>query len=143
MIDIAKGFEFFKQIPHVNFLGIQVEGIEGDEVIMRMPYSEKIVGNADTGIIHGGSITTLMDTCCGMAMALARGKVEPNPTLDLRIDHMTAAVAKRDIIAKAEAYRVTPSIAFIRGVAIEEGSETILAHAVATFMIVKHRGLNT
>lgn len=143
MIDIDKGMGFFSQLPHVNFLGITFEGVEDNQVMLRMPYSEHIVGNPETGIIHGGSITTLLDTCCGFAMSWARGKIEPNPTLDLRIDHMTAASAKKDIIAKAEAYRVTPSIVFIRGVALEEGSDTILAHAVATFMIVKHKGMSS
>lgn len=140
MIDLQQGLDFIKHLPHIAFLGVTYEGVNGNEVMLRMPYSEHIVGNADTGVIHGGSITTLLDTCCGFAMSWARGKIEPNPTLDLRIDHMTAATAKKDIIAKCEVYRMTPSIGFIRGVAIEEGSDTILAHAVATFMIVKHKG---
>lgn len=143
MIDIDKGLGFFKQSHHIHFLGITFEGANGNEVTLRMPYSDKIIGNPETGVIHGGSITTLLDTCCGLAMSWARGKIEPNPTLDLRIDHMTAATAKRDIIAKAETYRLTPSIAFIRGVAVEDGSDTILAHAVATFMIVKHKSADS
>jgi uncharacterized protein (TIGR00369 family) len=142
MIDVEKGLGFFKKIPHVNFLGIDYEGVNGNEVMLRMPYSEMIVGNPDTGVIHGGSITTLLDTCCGFAMSWARGKIEPNPTLDLRIDHMTAATAKRDIIGKAEVFRMTSNIVFIRGEAVEDITGTVLAHAIATFMIVKHKGIS-
>jgi acyl-coenzyme A thioesterase PaaI-like protein len=32
-----------------------------------LPWSPAIVGNPQNGAVHGGALTTLMDTTCGMA----------------------------------------------------------------------------
>ena len=31
--------------------------------IMKLPYQERLVGNPETGVIHGGAVTTLIDSC--------------------------------------------------------------------------------
>ena len=38
---------------------------------MRLPYSAQLVGNPDTGVVHGGVITALLDQACGMAVGSA------------------------------------------------------------------------
>lgn len=124
--------------PHSHLLGIKFVELNGDEVVFRMPYDEKIIGNPETGVIHGGAITTLLDSCCGAAVAIKVADDTINPTLDLRIDHMTAAEPNQSIIGKAKVYRLTQSIAFVRGYACQENNGTILANAVGTFMLMEN-----
>jgi uncharacterized protein (TIGR00369 family) len=127
--------------PHTHSLGLTFHEYieETGKITFRLPYSDTIVGNPDTGVIHGGAITTLLDTCCGAAVAIMVSDESVCPTLDLRIDHMTAAQPGAAILGEAEVYRMTKSIAFIRGQAYEEGTGTVLANAVATFMLMEQQ----
>ena len=41
-------------IPHTALLGIEVEKIHGDELTLRLPYQSELVGDPETGTLHGG-----------------------------------------------------------------------------------------
>ena len=99
-----------------------------------MPYSDAIVGNPVTGVIHGGAITTLMDTCCGISTVCYLPEFEICPTLDLRIDYMHPAEPGKAIFGFAECYRVTPAVIFTRGIAYQDDRSEPIAHVVGTFM---------
>lgn len=126
---------FMAGIQHSEMLGIDLQEVTENGLIMKLPYSEDIVGNPETGVIHGGPITTLMDQTCGMAAI--RG-ILPDfdilPTIDLRIDYMRAADPHREIYALAECYRETKSVIFTRGIAYQESPQKPIANCVATFM---------
>jgi len=134
--NLEKGLNLFlKGVKHSMELGMTLEEITSEGLIVRLPYSDKIVGNPDTGVIHGGAITSLMDQSCGLAVAQA---IAPNfditPTIDLRIDYMKPAEPGKDVYAYVEAYRKTRSVVFARGVAYQTNREDPIAHCVANFM---------
>lgn len=126
---------FLKGVKHSMVLGMTLEEITKEGLIVRLPYSEKIVGNPDTGVIHGGAITSLMDQACGLAVAQAMAPdFDITPTIDLRIDYMRPAEPKRDVLAYVTAYRKTRSVVFARGVAYQDSQDQPIAHCVANFM---------
>ena len=55
---------FLNGVKHSMVLGMTLEEITPEGLIVRLPYSDKIIGNPDTGVIHGGAITSLMDQAC-------------------------------------------------------------------------------
>ncbi len=124
----------FNEFRHCKNLGLQVVEAHNKQVIVALPYSDQIIGNPETRVIHGGAITTLLDSTCGMSVPLALGEFFIAPTLDLRIDYMTAAKPDLTIYAKAEAYRITKNIVFTRGIAYQDDESRPVAHCVATFM---------
>ena len=65
---------------HFNTLGIRVEDVALHRVRMSMAYGEQLIGDPDTGVLHGGAITTLLDTCCGFAAATALDDLGMTPT---------------------------------------------------------------
>jgi uncharacterized protein (TIGR00369 family) len=127
-----------KIIPHIkhcSVLGIDVISADVGKIKLILPYSDHIVGNVDTGSVSGGTLTSLMDTACGFAGVAALSKPSLMPTLDLRIDYMSAGEPGLDIIGEAEAYRVTDNVVFCRGIAYHDGQQdTPIAHCTATFM---------
>jgi uncharacterized protein (TIGR00369 family) len=127
-----------KIIPHIkhcSVLGIDVISADVGKIKLILPYSDHIVGNVNTGSVSGGTLTSLMDTACGFAGVAALSKPSLMPTLDLRIDYMSAGEPGLDIIGEAEAYRVTDNVVFCRGIAYHDGQQdTPIAHCTATFM---------
>ncbi len=122
-------------LNHCRLLGIDVVDADVGRLKLILPYSESIIGNPETRVIHGGALTTLMDTACGFAALCALSEPGIAPTLDLRIDYMRPAEPGKAVIGDAEAYHVTSSVVFARGTAYHEGDkDKPIAHCTASFM---------
>ena len=131
---------FHQVVPHNRALGLEMVALEDGEARMRLPYSLDLVGNPETGVLHGGPITSLMDACCGAAVFMKLSSPAPIATLDLRIDYLRPAAAGQDVIAHATCYRLTRNVAFVRGVAFhaESGEADPIAAAAGAFMLATH-----
>ena len=122
-------------VPHAKAVGLTFVSIERGVAVLKLAYDEKLVGNPDTGVVHGGVITTLLDNCCGIAVGSSLEMMRPIATLDLRIDYMKPATPKEDIYARAECYKVTANIAFVRATAYHTDIADPIATAVGAFML--------
>ena len=125
---------FLSALRHCQVLGLKLHSASRDGLTVVLPYSPQIVGNPLTGIVHGGALTTLMDTACGMSTLCVLPQFEVCPTLDLRIDYMHAAMPDKAIYGFAQCYRITPDVIFSRGFAYQDDPEQPIAHVVGTFM---------
>jgi uncharacterized protein (TIGR00369 family) len=131
---LGRAEQFLTALRHCQVLGMQIHAALPTGLTLRLPYSEQIVGNPETGVIHGGALTTLMDTTCGIATVCVLAEFEICPTIDLRIDYMRSAAPNKDVFGFAECYRVTPTIIFVRGYAYQDDPQEPIAHVVGTFM---------
>ena len=119
---------------HFQALGMSVLPIEHGKLSLLLPYSDRIVGNPETGVVHGGCLTALLDTVCGLAAATALDDLCLCPTIDLRIDYMRSAKPGETIIGEAEAIRITPSVIFTQGIAHQGDLENPVARCSANFL---------
>jgi uncharacterized protein (TIGR00369 family) len=131
---------FARAVPHNQALGIRVLDVTATEVVFELPYDLKLVGNPDTGTLHGGAITTLLDGCSGAAVFAALAEPTPIATLDLRIDYLKPAEPGKPVIGKATCYKITRNVAFTRAVAYQDDPEDVIAHSVGTFMLSTRQG---
>ncbi len=123
-------------IPHCRELGIRVLGVGKGRATLALPYDERLVGNPETGVLAGGAVTSLVDTACGMAVFAALGELLAIATLDLRIDYLKPAAARQELVASAECYKLTRTIAFVRGQAYHAGApDDLVATCVGAFMV--------
>jgi len=122
-------------LPHSAAMGMRLISTENGEAVLMLPYSDRLVGDAATGILSGGAITALLDTCCGTAVFAAKAKILSTATLDLRIDYMRPATPGKNVYAHAECYRVTRSVAFVRAVAWTDARGKPVATASAAFIV--------
>lgn len=99
------------------------------------PYRDDLVGDAATGVIAGGVVTTLLDSVCGAAVFSALTQATSIATLDLRIDYMRRARPGQDIVAEAHCFKVTHTVAFVRATAHDGDPADPVAAAQAAFMI--------
>jgi uncharacterized protein (TIGR00369 family) len=131
--------QFTQGIPHARDLGMEITLLEGGVCEIRMPYAEKLIGDPRTGVIHGGAISALMDTCSGAAVMSHPSNPGGTATLDLRIDYMRAAQPGQTIRARAECYHVTHSVAFVRASARDDTDEPPVATAHGAFTLERKR----
>ncbi|PCJ13640.1 MAG: thioesterase [Gammaproteobacteria bacterium] len=125
---------FFGNIPHANTLGIEFVSIERSKSCLKIPYKKELAGNPSTGTIHGGVIISIMDSVGGMAVFAALPAIEAIATLDLRVDYMKPAAIGKAVYASAECYKLTNTIAFVRGVAYQDDENDPVATCTAAFM---------
>jgi uncharacterized protein (TIGR00369 family) len=131
-------------VPHNRALGIRFVSLAEGKVTLALPYDSKIVGNPDTGVIHGGAITALLDGTCGVAVLAKLDEPISVATLDLRIDYLRPATPGKEVLARAECFRVTKQVAFVRCEAFHEGAEADgVAVANGTFMLFRGTALGT
>ena len=108
------------KVPYANTLGFELVDLEPGKAIARAPYKPETIGDIETGIIHGGVVTALLDNVSGVAVIAGLSEMKSTATLDLRIDYMRPAEVGRDIIAEAECYHMTRTVAFTRAWAYHE-----------------------
>ncbi|HFQ15589.1 MAG TPA: PaaI family thioesterase [Rhodobacteraceae bacterium] len=129
--EIARAFT--KALPHCRALGMEMLDIGDGRARIAMDYGERFIGDPQTGVIHGGAVSALMDTCCGAAVMSHEKAPSMTATIDLRIDYMRPATPGQRIIATATCYNVTRSVAFVRAVATDEDESRPVATATGTF----------
>ena len=132
--------QFIEAIPYSRALGMSLEEIGDGVAIISMPYDKRFVGNPATGVIHGGAVSALMDTCGGAAVMSHGDAPAGTATIDLRIDYMRAATPGQRIRARAECYHVTRSVAFVRATAVDDDDENPVAAATGAFTFQRAKG---
>lgn len=101
---------------------------------LQLPWREELVGDQATGILASGPIITMMDMATSISIWLKADQFRPQATLDLRVDYLRPAEPGKTVIGHGECYKMTKSIAFIRGEAHEGDPARPIAHVAGTYM---------
>ncbi|MBP6630486.1 MAG: hotdog fold thioesterase [Kofleriaceae bacterium] len=126
---------FAENVPFNRALGLEILELSEAGALFRLPYHPQLVGNPETGVLHGGVITSLLDACSGSAVFAALPRLVPIATLDLRIDYLRPADPGQAVTARAHCYKVTRNVAFVRAHAFHADEADLIATAAGTFMI--------
>ena len=127
--------QFIEAIPHSRDLGMVLTEMGDGVATITMPYDPRLIGDPETGVISGGAVSALMDTCCGAAVMSHPDNQGGTATLDLRIDYMRAATPDQTITTTATCYHVTRSVAFVRATAWDEDADNPVASATGAFTV--------
>ena len=100
-----------------------------------MDYQEWLVGNPETGILHGGVITALTDIVLGCAVFSALPNLVPTATPDLRNDYLKPAIPRISFYSDARCYKLTRNVGFTRAFAYHADSVDPVINGLGTFIV--------
>lgn len=142
MNDAASGFDPRRFVSamtrsgHNGALGIRYVAHGGDWAELALDYDPRMIGDPDSGIIASGPILTLMDMATSIAIWTRAQRFRPQATLDLRVDYLRPATPGQTVFGHGECYRITRSVAFIRGQAHDGDANDPIAHVAGTYMFI-------
>lgn len=119
---------------HGAAVGVAYHGHGEDWVELSIPWREELVGMPETGVLASGPIISLMDMATSLAVWMKLGRFRHQATLDLRVDYLRPAVPGRSVIGRGNCYRITRSVAFVRGIAHDGDPDDPVANVTGTFM---------
>jgi len=127
--------KYVSRTPHMREIGLTVTAIAPARGTMTQPARPDWVGDPGRGMLHTGVLTVLADSACGLAVGAAMTERVPYATLDLRMDWLRPAGPDHDVHCEAHCYRMTRSVAFVRGEVWQRDRNDPIATAQATFML--------
>jgi len=92
-------------IPFNKLLGIRVDEAREGYARLVLPYRAEFIGDASRPALHGGVISTLVDTCGGFAVWTQLRTEDRVSTIDLRVDYL-APGAPEALYAEGTVVRV-------------------------------------
>jgi uncharacterized protein (TIGR00369 family) len=137
---MSQGFQFDparflgSRLGHGGAIGIGYRAHGPDWAELELPYDERLIGNVDSGVIASGPILSMMDMATSLGVWLRANAFVAHATLDLRVDYLRPATPGKTVVGRGECYRLTRSIAFVRGQAHDGDPDDPLAHVAGTFM---------
>ncbi len=140
--EIARRWQKFVHVsPYNRELNLQPHVVRPDWCAIKIEYQDALVGDPQTGVLHGGVITVLLDVAFGFAIFAKLPAFRPMATLDLRIDYLKPATPGRAVLGGAVCYKLTPELAFVRGCAYHDSPEDPFATAVGIYMFTEGRSV--
>lgn len=119
---------------HGGLIGLRYVGHGQDWAELAIDYDEKLIGDEATGVLASGPILALMDMATSMSIWIKQQRFRAQATLDLRVDYLRPATPGKAVIGRGECYRITRSVAFIRGQAHDGDPADPVAHVAGTYM---------
>ncbi len=150
-ISMTEAFHFLKDIyqnrlPFDRLLGIKIETLNENDVIVKIGMREELIGNIFKGILHGGVISSVLDLTGGLIASVAvlqqmkgasaeeMGKrLAGIGTIDLRVDYLRAGHGKF-FTATGHILRTGSRVAVIR-TEMHNDQNVLIAAGTGTYLI--------
>jgi uncharacterized protein (TIGR00369 family) len=110
--DVLRMMEEFSAFNRL--LGIRGEHVEPGRAVMRLPVKPEFVGDPRRPALHGGVLSSLIDTAGGAAAWSALAPGESVSTVDLRVDFLEPAGLDAPLRAEAELIRKGNRVCHVR-----------------------------
>ncbi|MDE0211997.1 MAG: PaaI family thioesterase [Boseongicola sp.] len=126
---------FIDELPFCRAMNMVLEEVGEGTAVVSMPWNDRLVGDPVTGVAHGGAVSSLLDTCGGVAVLSHPARPSATATLNFRIDYMRPATPGQTITAHATCFHLTRTVAFVRTLATDEDKANPVATATGAFVV--------
>ncbi|MBI5527602.1 MAG: hotdog fold thioesterase [Deltaproteobacteria bacterium] len=94
-----------EMIPFHRFLGLKVDHLEPGLARLKLPFRPEFVGDPFRPALHGGVLSTLLDTVGGMAVFTRLPWGDRASTVDMRVDYLRPGL-NEDLVAEGRVERL-------------------------------------
>ena len=122
-----------EHVPFNRYLGLRGESIRAGACVLVIPVRPEFVGDPRRPALHGGVISSLIDTAGGLAAWSALAHGESVSTVDLRVDYLEPAGLGADLRASAELMRKGNRVCHVR-ISVTQG-EVLVAEGRGVYNI--------
>lgn len=136
----------FVTIPFNQMLGLQLDQLDADYVMMSFAMKKELIGNFLQGILHGGVISSVLDMAGGMVVMASAIQKHPEytmeqlaeivgkcSTIDLHINYLRPGKGEQ-FIAKAYLQKSGNLISFTRMELLNQ-EETLIATGNGAYLL--------
>ena len=120
-------------VPFNRLLEMRGESVSEGRCVLRLPVRGELVGDPRRPAIHGGAISSLIDTAGGVAAWSAVGEDESVSTVDLSVDYLEPAGLDGDLRADAQLLRKGNRVCHVR-VTVTQG-EVLVAEGRGVYNV--------
>lgn len=107
----------FANMPFNQLLEISITELSSEKAKISMPWQEHLIGNPQQRILHGGVISTLLDTVGGLLAAASvvdKISVDEVHTLQARLANLGTIDLRTDYLRPGKGLRFSASATLIR-----------------------------
>lgn len=122
-------------IPYTRYMGIGVENLAG-EMLCRMAYSPKLIGNSLLPALHGGTLGALLESAAVFELLLQTDTERVPKVISLTVDFLRSG-KPQDTFAKALITRQGRRVANVRVEAWQDDRTRPIASAHALFLLAE------
>lgn len=101
--ELATAFE--QLIPFNRFLGMRCIEVGNGRAVTELPFRPELVGNPEIPALHGGAMSSILDTTGGLAVWSKARPDDRVSTIDLRVDYLRPGRAE-PLVVVAEVVRL-------------------------------------
>lgn len=103
-----------ERIPFNRLLGMRVDLLQRGECVVRIPWTDALIGDPSRPAVHGGVISSLADTAGGAACySMFSSPEDRASTVDLRVDYLRPGPSL-DLCCHAKTIRMGNRVAVAR-----------------------------
>ncbi len=132
--------------PFVDLLGLTFERLDSGEILVKLQMREELIGNLETGTIHGGAISAMLDITGGLAVFRKLRKdmqelsledqmkrLSKVKTIDMRVDYLRPPKGN-EFIGTASILRTGNKVAVTR-MELHNDDEKLIAVGTGTYIV--------
>jgi len=121
-------------LPYARFLGLQ-SLMEGDDLIVVMPFADHLIGNPMLPALHGGSTAALLEFTAVAQVALAYPRLSLPRPIDVTISYLRSGKPV-DTLASARISRAGRRVAHVLAEAWQGDASHPIASLTANFLLM-------
>lgn len=124
-------------VPIHKALGLEVSEITEKKIILKIPFTDTVIGDMRTNRWHGGILSLAMDVAGGMAGVTTFTSFNDRiTTVDIRVDYL-AAPSSKDLYIEGEIVRLGNRIMVSKMKAYHKDNSEVLAEGKGVYYILK------
>ena len=124
------------RLPYARFLGLTSEQ-DGDDLIVTMPFADRLIGNPMRPALHGGATAALLELTAVAQAALSYPRLRLPRPINVTVAYLRSG-RPADVRARARISKAGRRVAHVLAEAWQEDEAQPIASLTAHFLVAEH-----